>query len=160
MNLKKIIIVMVLSLFISEAMLGQTAELVGTAGDSYANANYRISWSIGETVTETHQNTTNVLTQGFHQNTYTVLAVDDHNFHFEMRAYPNPATDLITLEFEKYANNKFTVIVTDINGKILQSKPIDNQYLPLNFSAYVPGTYFMVIKQQNKLIKSFKIIKK
>ena len=146
-------------LFISETMFAQTTELISTAGDSYANANYRMSWSIGETVTETHQNTTNVLTQGFHQNTYTVLAVDDHNFHFEMRAYPNPATDLITLEFEKYANNKFTVMVTDINGKILQSKPIDSQYLPLNFSSYAPGTYFLVIKQQNKPVKSFKILK-
>ncbi len=160
MNLKKTIIVMVLSLFISEAMLGQTAELISTAGDSYASANYQISWSIGETVTDTHQNTSNVLTQGFHQNTYMVLGIENQNNRFELCAYPNPTTDIITLAFNEYNSDTYIITIVDVNGRLLQTERINSDHTALNFSAYVPGTYFMVIKQQNKLIKSFKIIKK
>ena len=51
-------------------------------------------------------------------------------------------------------------IVTGISGKVLQNEKVLNEIEQLNFSNYTAGVYFLIIKQENKLIKSFKIIKK
>ena len=50
--------------------------------------------------------------------------------------------------------------ITDINGKILQTKEVTNEIEQLNFSNFANGIYFLSLKQESQIIKSFKIIKK
>ncbi len=49
--------------------------------------------------------------------------------------------------------------ITDINRKILQNVKVTNEVEQLNFSNYTNDIYFISIYQNNKIIKSFKIIK-
>jgi len=155
----KLNLFIVLTLSVTGLIYAQSANLVGVAGDNYSNTNYQLNWSIGETLTETYQNGTNVLSQGFHQNTYSVVSVEN-NSNIDLRVYPNPTTDLIMVDFNQYENASYVLTIIDLNGKVLHSKKLNSNKVLLNFATYVSGTYLLLVKQQDKLIKSFKIIKK
>jgi len=146
------------------ALLGanaQTAspELVSSAGDSFNNTSYQLDWSIGECITATHSAGDYVITQGFHQNTYVVTAVEDLATDINMSVYPNPTTDFISLKVEKSKAENMQYTVTDFSGKVLQTENFAGDIEQINFSNYAVGTYFISVMENNQLIKSFKIIK-
>ena len=149
------------------ALLGanaQTAspELVSSAGDSFNNTSYQLDWSIGECVTATHNAGDYVITQGLHQGNYVVTSVEDLAADINISVYPNPTTDLISVSFTDLPSSNGhgnVIIITDINGKILQQAEVTSNVEQLNFSTYANGIYFLTVKQESKLIKSFKIIK-
>ena len=142
--------------------IGQTVgpELVSSAGESFNNTSYQLDWSIGECVTATYSNGSYLITQGFHQNSYVITAVEDLAKDINITVYPNPTSDFISLRFsttEILRNVKLTV--TDISGKLLQQSKVTSDQEQLNFSNYAKGVYFLNVKRENHLIKSFKIIK-
>ena len=136
-------------------------ELVSSAGDSFNNTSYQLDWSIGECVTLTHSAGTYVITQGFHQDSYKITTSIDNLYGSEINitVYPNPTTNLVCLQVESSKAESLQYILSDINGKILQNAEVLNNIVQLNFSTYTSGVYFLIVKQENQLIKSFKIIK-
>ncbi len=148
------------------ALIGANAQtaspqLVSSAGDSFNNTSYRLDWSIGECVTETHSAGTYIITQGFHQNTYIITAVEDFKSEIEMSVYPNPTSDFITLNFSEIQNaGKVSYSITDLSGKVLQTADMKSDFEQIDFSTYANGTYLISISENNKQIKSFQIIKK
>ena len=161
--MKKIIFT-VAGLLLITLVMAQTAtpELVSSSGDSFKNTTYQLDWSIGESVTETFSGGDFILTQGFHQSNYEIIGLENLNDdRISILVYPNPATDLISVEFK---NSPFTghigdLIITDINGSILQSKTVLSNIEQFNFTYYAKGVYFIHLRQDNQSIKSFKIIK-
>ncbi len=139
----------------------QTAspELVSSSGDSFNNTSYQLDWSLGECITATHSAGNYVLTQGLHQNSYVITSVENLAKDINISVYPNPTTDLITIDLLSSAGHNNVMTVTDINGKVLQQVEVINEVEQLSFSNYANGIYFLTIKQENQLIKSFKIIK-
>ncbi len=75
----------------SSLAISQTAspELISSLGDSFNNTSYQLDWSIGECITTTHTAGDYVLTQGFHQNSYVITAVEDLRADIYMSVYPN-----------------------------------------------------------------------
>ena len=152
----------VIGIIMTNLAFSQTAspELVSSAGDSFNNTSYQLDWSIGECITATHSAGDYVITQGFHQNSYVVTSVKDLRIDISMSVYPNPTTDLLTVNFVKVSNfDKVKYTVTDLNGKVLQQTEVTTNQEQLNFSNYAEGTYFISVTENNQLIKSFKIIK-
>ena len=133
---------------------------MSSAGDSFNNTSYQLNWSIGECVTATHSAGDYVITQGIHQNTYIITAVEDLRAEIEMSVYPNPTSDFISLNFAKVQNfGKVSYTVTDFSGKVLQTANFKGDIEQINFSNYAAGTYFISVLENNQLVKSFKIIK-
>ena len=141
--------------------IAQTAspELVSSAGESFKNTGYQLDWSIGECVTATHSSGSYVITQGFHQNFYEITTVKDLAKDINITVYPNPTTNFLTVNLEASARPLSVLTITDINGKILQHSEVTNDQEQLDFSNYANGIYFLDVKQNNQLIKSFRIIK-
>ncbi len=81
----------------------QTAspELVSSAGDRFNNTTYQLDRSIGECVTATHSAGDFVITQGLHQNTYVITAVEDLRADILMSVYPNPQCNNHHTRFNK-----------------------------------------------------------
>jgi len=142
----------------------QTAkpEVVATAGDYFKNAEASLSWTIGECVTETFGSTNMVLTQGFQQSHYIVTAINDVAMNMlTINAFPNPATDFITVSIENYSPNQlFTLVLCDLQGRILFTEKVNADKTQLNMSEYAQGVYFVkVIDNGNKVSQTFKIRK-
>ena len=152
----------VIGIAMTSLAMSQTAspELVSSAGDSFNNTSYQLDWSMGECVTATHSGGSYVITQGFHQNTYVVMTVENLRADINMSVFPNPTTDLVTIDFpssEGYGNVKISV--TDFSGKVLQTENFAGDIEQINFLNYAVGVYFISVLENNQLIKSFKIIK-
>ncbi len=152
---------LVIGIIMTSLAFSQTAspELVSSAGDSFNNTSYQLDWSIGECIIQTHSAGDYVITQGFHQNSYVVTSVENLRTDINISVYPNPTTDLITLDFKTSAGLLNVLTITDLNGKVLQQVKVTNETEQLNFSNYANGIYFLTVTENNQLIKSFKIIK-
>ncbi len=152
------------SLAISQTI---SPELISSSGDNFKNTTYQLDWSLGECITATHTAGSYVITQGFHQNTYVITAVENLATDVNISVYPNPTTNLLTINFPTSATDFPTseglgnvkITVTDINGKILQQTEVTTYKEQLDFSIYTNGVYFLSVKQENQTIKLFKIIK-
>jgi hypothetical protein len=87
---------------------------------------------------------------------------------FDINAYPNPFVDDMTLKFELSRNvTKFTVLVIDINGRIVHRKELSNvpagvstQKLGLRGGSLNRGIYFIKVvgvpELNNRTLKVFK----
>ncbi len=158
--MKKIFFTVVFGIaFFSATAQSASPELISSSGESFQNSSYLLDWSIGECITATHSTGTYVLTQGFHQNTYVVSKVEDLRSDILISVYPNPTSDFISVDFKSSAGHLSVITITDINGKVLQQTKVINKIGEFDFSVYAKGVYFLTVKQDNKLIKSFKIIK-
>lgn len=141
---------------------GQTIilQLVGTSGESVINATYQLDFSIGEMLIETCENPQYLLTQGFHQGTYTISAIEENPaLSYQIKVYPNPVNDFIHLEIGTPITESIIYIVTDQNGKITHRARTNELLSLIDFSGYSKGIYFLTVMQNNHLLKSFKIIK-
>lgn len=159
----KKICLLIIGIFLMNLAFSQTAspELISSSGNSFNNATYQLDWSIGECITATHTAGDYVITQGFHHDSYIITLVEDLATDINITVYPNPTTDLITIKTEnsRFEEGKGEVFLININGKVLLQEKINETEKQLNFSVYTSGVYFLTVKQENQVIKNFKIIK-
>jgi hypothetical protein len=61
----------------------------------------------------------------------------------EMKMYPNPARDRVSLQFSKLPESGTQIILLDITGKQLLTQEVESDREILNVSTYAPGIYFV-----------------
>ncbi len=74
--------------------------------------------------------------------------------------YPNPASDFLTLKVDIYDNNSLSYKLFDANGKLLESKKVFDYETIISMANRLPNLYFLKVIDNQKEIKTFKIIKK
>ncbi|MFH2095733.1 MAG: T9SS type A sorting domain-containing protein, partial [Bacteroidota bacterium] len=57
--------------------------------------------------------------------------------------YPNPASETVTIEFPNPENEPYTISITDITGKQIQSCRVNNAELSVDIRKYASGIYFI-----------------
>ncbi|MBK0368815.1 T9SS type A sorting domain-containing protein [Flavobacterium agrisoli] len=80
----------------------------------------------------------------------------------QMFVFPNPTTDYVTLKMDGYeldANNQFYQVF-DLQGKLLQQKNIAEGETQIHLDHLSPSVYILVVNRDNKVVETFKIIKK
>ena len=87
--------------------------------------------------------------------------LSNENFASSILIYPNPATTNATVGFK--AEGKYTITVSDINGKILQTKTgTSNKYqntLQLDVRNYAAGVYFITVKNAKNQTQTLRLNK-
>jgi hypothetical protein len=135
-------------------------QVVATAGNQFSNANGSISFTIGEGVANTFTDGEKALTQGFHQ---TIISVSIFNnpeeTGFSMSAFPNPATESLTLKTDQGNIPGLKYLIIDQGGKILTHKAIVSDETVIPVEPLQDGIYIIKIQDNLKELKSFKIIK-
>jgi hypothetical protein len=133
--------------------------LVCSAGDIFTNKSYQLDWSIGELLTETFTVSENMLTQGFHQSSYIITALENSDPGVNLSVYPNPTADLINIKLSGFENG-LNCTVTDFSGRVLQTVVLKSDLEQIDLSNCPVGNYLISVQQKKRLIGSFKIIKK
>jgi len=163
MLMKKIILTASIVIALIGVVRSQTIsqELISSGGDRFSNASYQLDWSVGEFATETYSGSQGVLNQGFHQGVYDVSVSNQQaNLMFNIKAYPNPTSDFISLDFSELQNlDQTRYSVTNLLGRELQTAEVLTDINQIDFSSFAKGTYFITVQQNNQIIKSFRIIK-
>ena len=162
MKMKKFMLIFI-GVFLINSARSQTAspELISSGGESFENATYQLDWSTGEIAVETYTQGSYTLTQGFHQDTYTVTALDELLFSdVKITAYPNPVNNFITIKNPESLEKELSIELSDTQGKIYLNDKFSETKKQINLEAFSSGIYFLNIKSESVTIKTFKIIKK
>ncbi len=137
----------------------QTA--VTTLGGNASSSSGSLSYSVGQLVFNTNSGSNGSVTQGVQQpyEIFEVLGVEEIDVAISLYAYPNPTTDFITLKVENRDKNELSYQIFDIGGRLLADKKVLGNETNIQVSQLVSATYFLKIFQNNKEVKTFKIIK-
>mgnify|MGYP001296047855 CR=1 FL=1 len=162
--MKKNTLFVILILFVNLANVAQNSnfQILTTAGDSFKKSDYQLDWTIGELQTETYEGNAITLTQGFQQADYkkTVTKIENTDINpIYISVFPNPTTDYTLIKIENMELNCFKLCITDILGKALYNSDLRGSSTQINLTNYKKGVYMVVIKQNNKIVKTLKIIR-
>ena len=76
-----------------------------------------------------------------------------------MTVFPNPTTNFVVLKVEKYEVADLIYQLIDTNGRLIESKKILGEATTVDINNYPATIYFLQVLDNNKAIKTFKIIK-
>ena len=132
-----------------------TPTVLSTAGTSFVNGTNVLDWTLGEPATNTLDNGTNLLTQGFHQNDLLITQVENSDNSFGVTVFPNPTANFVQIQFDKATNNN-VIELFSVEGKLLLSETKNATTISqINMSNYANGTYLLKINKN----KTYQIIK-
>ena len=145
-------------LWVSFAQAQQSANATG--GDASGSGG-TAAYSVGQIVYTTNTATTGSVAQGVQQpyEISIVSGIDNHTVNIELSAYPNPTTDYIKLkvEGEKFEDLNYTLV--DITGKLIASEKITSSTEIIGMENLASACYLLRVTNNNKELKTFKIIK-
>ena len=129
---------------------------MGSSGAYFSSSNGSIEWTLGEPIIATTDNSSNILTQGFHQTKLFAISINEKENAFELNVYPNPTTNYITLETSQVGNLKAELY--SLNGGILLQSQLQSGD-QINMMAYAKGSYVLKVYDGSGARKTFQIIK-
>lgn len=139
----------------------EAQEVVSSAGNNHQAGDIAISWTLGEVAIASFFSDDLILTQGMHQPVLIVTSVEDCiACSYKFVLYPNPAAEYVMLEFDNTGVAAFNYRLFNASGSILDFGSIDQSGQRIKLSDYKNGYYILSIYEENKLVKTFNIIKK
>jgi hypothetical protein len=139
-------------LFSASQLYSQT--LLGSGGN---NGNL-VSFSIGESFIGGGSSGSIQITQGFQQPNLWGVKIQEQDI-FEIKAYPNPVKDYLTLQVLQDLKEDCTLHLYSSEGKSVFSRPLSGPSEVLDFSLYAAGTYTLIVLNQEGQLASFRIVK-
>ena len=137
--------------------------IASSGGYNVASGNtISISWTLGETIipTFTSQDGSIVLTHGFQQKI--VITAVEENFVNPVKiiVYPNPASELVNVEFETPTDAEVTVYLMSNQGSLLKTVQIPSGSLTkeINMQDLPSGIYYLRMVK-GKLVNVYKVVK-
>ncbi|MCB9322856.1 MAG: carbohydrate-binding protein [Lewinellaceae bacterium] len=85
-----------------------------------------------------------------------VTPVNDYEWNFSIKYYPNPVTNTLHLELPKGKNE---IMVYDQTGKLITKFQVDDEFYSLNMSNLGTGLYIFKVINDDRM-KAFKVISK
>ncbi len=159
--MKKRTILLVMVLFVA-VISTKAQETVSATGGEASGSGGSASYTVGQVVYTTSTGTNGSVAEGVQQ-PYEISVVtgikEAEGINLSVLAYPNPATDYLTVKVENYKTDNLQYQVFDINGKLLQTVNATGQETSINIQDYPVANYFIKVLDNKKEIKVFKIIK-
>lgn len=140
----------------------QAQETIPASGGNASGSGGTASYTVGQVIYTTNTGTTGSVAQGVQQpyEISGIFGIEQAEYiNLICTAYPNPATDFLTLNVENYANENLSYQLFDIIGKLLENKKLTGNEITISMENLVSATYFLKVIDKNKVVKTFKIIK-
>jgi hypothetical protein len=153
----------VFAVFLLCAVLSiQAQETIPTTGGDATGSGGSSTYSVGQLVYTTNTDTGGTVTQGVQQSfeLFTLSNPELTTVNLSVITYPNPTSDYLTLKITDSALNNLSYKFIDINGKVVAIGPITNADTQIAMQQLAIGIYILKVNQNNKELKTFKIIKK
>jgi hypothetical protein len=135
-------------------------DVVTTSGGYYANSAGSLSWTLGEPISETVSDTSNTLTQGFQQGSYSVITVVNELTQpsIEIFVYPNPVSSLLNIRSD--SSDPFRSVILDLQGNLVNEQSFETGQGQIDLRNLSDAIYLIeVFDMDGSRIKVFKIQK-
>jgi hypothetical protein len=139
-------------------------EVIASAGGfSVASDNsLSISWTLGETIVPTFTSSDGslVLTPGFQQKLIVTAVQENIAGDVKVTIYPNPASELINIEFDTPTEELIQVTLLDARGRLVKSDRIESSVITrqINLQDLPAGLYYLRLTK-GKFINVYKVVK-
>ena len=140
-------------------LLAQDA-LPAVGGDA-AGSGGTASYSVGQVIYTTLTSSTGSATQGVQQ-AYIIdisTGIEEHGIQLMVSAYPNPTTGLLHLTIDASEDRALSFRLYDIEGKLMTVSQLYEPTTTIPMQEMAAATYMLVVNDNEKTIKTFKIIK-
>lgn len=88
------------------------------------------------------------------------VGTQDNYFSADVKAYPNPSKDNVTIEFNTINyNSEKTIVINDVSGRKIKEFHTKKEKLEIDISILEKGIYFFEIKENEFLLGTKKILK-
>jgi hypothetical protein len=158
--MKSLVIILCLQFLV---VLNSPAQaVIAASGNNAGGTGGSVSYTIGQAVYSTVSGTSGTVSQGVQQpfEISVVTGIQDAtDILLEIYVYPNPATGYVKLVIENYEIDDLSYQLSNIDGKLLQTKKIESNETLIPMDNIVSGVYFLIITDTKKDIRVFKIIK-
>jgi hypothetical protein len=144
---------------LSLTILAQQATI--PCGNNASGSGGTLSYSLGQTVYITHENSNGSVAQGVQQpyEISSVLGIDDKSFELDLTAYPNPTSTFLTLKSSHIKNSNLDFELYEVNGKLIERRKIISNNETILIENLPSGAYILKVSNNNNEFKTFKIIK-
>ncbi len=159
--MKRLVIILIT---VKISFSGISQEIITSSGDHYSNEDIKLSWTIGEGVTEACKKNEIILNQGFQQNFDIILLTSKSDNYKDViiNIYPNPVSEIINIDLSEANDCELRVDMFDTQGKRLFAikKIKKQQSVQIELSELPAGEYIlMVYSKENAINNSYVIIK-
>jgi hypothetical protein len=139
----------------------QAQESVPATGGDATGAGGSSSFTVGQVVYTTHTGSNGSVAQGVQQpyEISTTIGIEVTEINLELVAYPNPTNNALTLNIGNYNNEKLTYQVYDMQGKVIENGAVKSNFTHISLEEQPVATYFINVTKNNRIIKTFKIVK-
>ena len=84
---------------------------------------------------------------------------DAKDITLECSIYPNPVTDILTLQIKNNLLENLTYYLYDMKGKLLINKKIVSSETIISMTYFPKAVYLLNVTDNKRVLKSFKVIK-
>ena len=151
--------VLYLILMLAAMNVSGQSNIVASGGNAAGSAG-SASYSIGQIDFNTVKGTENYLVEGVQQPYEIIPLFTEAIPEIAIKVYPNPATASLNIEFVNTDTEGSSFRISDLNGRLLQEGVIDSRIKTIDVANLPAAAYILSIQKENKLLKSFKIIKR
>lgn len=154
---KKILLLFILSISISVF-----SQSTNSSAGGKATGNGSVTYTVGQNIYTTNIGTNGSVSQGVQQSLeiFVLSNKDFKELNLNAYTYPNPTKDKVTLELSNLELINLSFTLFDIKGRTLLKGIIKEKNTNIIMKDYSAGVYLLKVHQQNKELKTFKIIKK
>lgn len=156
--MKKLIFVSILfgisfSIEAQETTLASGGDALGGGGSS--------SYSVGQLVYTTNTGSNGSVSQGVQQGfeIFTLNNMELINVNLSAVTYPNPSSDFVVLTISDFDLNNLSYEFYNVEGKSIVKANIIDKDTQIGLQNLSLGIYILNVNQNNKILKTFKIIK-
>jgi hypothetical protein len=139
---------------------GYAQQATTASGGDASGSGGSVAYSVGQIVYTTNTGSNGSVAQGVQQ-PYEIsitLGLLETDIKLNLSAYPNPTTNYLMLQIDNF-DKALSYQLYDISGKLLESNTVVANSTTIKMEQYATATYFLKVTQNNKEIKTFKIIK-
>lgn len=134
-------------------MIAQNAQ--PASGGEASGSSGSMSYSVGQVFTATSNTVSEGVLQAYEL--FVTAGIDRIDVKVFVSTYPNPVTDLLTIECEDF--KKMSYQLFSLEGKLLKSETMTESKSLIDMSPYKSAIYILNVVEKKKNVKSIKIIK-
>ena len=153
------------SLLLFVGTITAQSDIVPAGGDAQSTGG-SVSFTVGQIAVQTASNSNSSVSvaEGVQQ-PYEIQTVGVDNYpQIELNAivYPNPTENIAQLQLNGFEipSGGLSAVLYDANGKRLQTFQITDDLTTFQIGHYATGTYYLELRDEKRVLKTFKVIRK
>ena len=138
----------------------QAQQTTASAGGDASGIGGTFSYSIGQVVYTYNYGTDVIVAQGVQQPfEISILGLDNYHINLVMQTYPNPTKDYLVLNVHALDLSNMIFQLYDVNGRLIETRTMFSPIETICMMNLPSSVYVLKVINNNKEVKSFKIIK-